>query len=964
MRSHPAICCVVFYLLGFPFAAHVIGAEPKNLALAAKASASPGGEGHGAFYSAEETPGDTSPYINDGDLDTSFGFPPEHSPEAWLGLTWPQPITFREVLIRQNLYRDLNQVAIQVRRDGQWQTVKKVGDGAKPLAKLILIEVEAQTTDAIRLADFKGTPRFYEVEVYEGPNAPVINLAGDAAGHVFGIVTDAFGATPLTHVPVTLSGRAGEKPWKGTTTTDEHGMFSVGAPTGLHGKVHVAAQLGPTRIEQDVDAGDLPLRLTPPNILEPRLSLNGTWKFATDPPRDFFRPDFDDSTWAVIEVPSHWVLKGFKSVEGVGGYRRHVQIPGAWSGRRIKLRFDGVYSGAEVWFNGQRVGSHEGGFTPFEVDVTDAAKGGDNVLALRVTEHTRSSNLDAMSLYADFELTGIIRDVSIFAVPAAHIERMHVATLFDSDYRNATLQIDVKLVNESNRRVSRGELRWELRSPEGTVVPASFLPLRFSLPPWGQLEKTIAAAVEKPQRWEAEHPRLYRLIAHLAEDGKETEQVTRRIGFRQVEIRGTQLLINGVPVKLRGTCHHDSDPVRGRAVTPELTRLDLRMIKEANLNALRTSHYPAIEDLYDDADEMGLYVETEAPFCWVNQSHDLRLAPLVVARTAELLERDRSHPSVIIWSLVNESAWGPDFDRSYEFVKRADPTRPISAATSKDLEIATRHNPVTIELIRQSSTLKTPLICDESLCVYQGIWGGDGQELWQDPGDRDYWIVPLIPLWDELLASNVVQGSMIWAWADDLFQVPSRGSEYGRGVTMVHSSDRVYGAPGKGIVGDAPWGVVDGWRRKKPEFWHTKKLHSPVKVLTLQAPVPEAGSPVRLRVQNRYEFTNLSELTLAWQLDQDSGELRADIAPQQTGVVAIPVGGPVASGSEVRIRFMNRAGELVDEERVLIGEKAKAVPPARRAAPLELHEEKWLAGDFVAVIGRGFETAFDTKLRS
>jgi hypothetical protein len=635
-----------------------------------------------------------------------------------------------------------------------------------------------------------------------------------------------------------------------------------------------------------------------------------------------------------------------------------VQISEARKGRRIKIHFDGVYSGAEVWFNGRRVGWHEGGFTPFEVDVTNDLNTQDNVLALRVTERTRSSSLDSMSSYADFELAGIMRDVTIFAVPAAHAERMHVATRFDSDYRKATLRIDLTLVNESSRRVSRGEISWELRSPEGAAAGAALPPLRFSLPSWGRWETKVEIPVERPQHWEAEHPRLYCLISHLAGSGQETEQVTRRVGFRQVDVRGRQLLINGVPVKLRGTCHHDSDPVRGRAVTPELTRLDLRLMKEANLDALRTSHYPAIEALYDDADEMGIYVEAEAPFCWVDQADDLRLAPLVVQNTAELLERDRSHPSVIIWSLVNESSWGPDFDRSYEYVKGADPTRPVSAAESKNLDLATKHNPVTLARMQQYSWVKTPLIWDESLCIFQGIWG-DGPELWMDPGDRDYWIAPLIPVWNEILRSQFVQGSMIWAWADDIFQVPGRGSEYGRNVTMAHSSDTLYRVPGKGVAGDAPWGVVDGWRRKKPEFWNTKKLYSPVKVLTLQVSVPEPGSPLHLKVQNRYEFTNLSELTLAWQIDQDSGELHADVGPGQTGDVAIPVRHTVSSGKHLRVRFLNASGGLVDEEQILIGEEIKGAPPGLGTTPLEIQEERILSGASFCVVGHGFEIAFD-----
>jgi len=958
MRMRMLVLSGFVCLLEFPLAPRIAAAEPKNLALSARASASLGAAAEGAPSSAEEGPGNQPRYVNDGDLDSAWGFSKQPAAGAALDLTWPEPITFREVLIRQSWRGHLSRLDLQVKRNGQWETLKTAGDGNTPLPRLILITVNTGPADSLRLTSFAGVPNFDEVEVYEGPNPPVINLAGDAAGNILGVVTDAFGAAPVASAAVVVSGRAGGKAWKAAATSDEHGMFSVASPVRLEGRVQVVARVGSTPIEKSVDAGDLPLRLTPVDVLSSATSLDGVWKFAPDPPTDFFRPDFDDSAWKTIDSPSHWVLKGFKAPDGIGGYRRKVRIPEGWIGRRIKIHFDGVYSGAEVWFNGQRVGSHEGGFTPFEVDVSGVAKSGENLLALRVSEHTRSSHLDNMSLYADFDLSGIIRSVSIFAVPVAHVERLQVATLFDPGFHNATLRIDLKLVNESGAKITRGEVRWKLQAPDQSLVAAPFVPLRFSLPPWGQLEKTVEVPVESPLHWEAEHSRLYHLTASISEGGHETEEVARRIGFRQVDIRGTQLLISGVPVKLRGTCHHDSDPVRGRAVTPELTRLDLQLIKEANLDALRTSHYPAIEALYDDADELGVYVEAEAPFCWVNESSDLRLAPLVVQHTAELLERDRSHPSVIIWSLVNESTWGPVFDRSHDYVKRSDPTRPVSAATSKDLDLATRHNPITIELIHKSDSLHTPVICDESLCVYQGIWH-DGPELWQDPGERDYWIAPLIPLWNELLASKVVQGSMIWAWADDIFQVPGRGPEHGRLAAMAHDVDAVYGVPDKGLVGDAPWGVVDGWRRKKPEFWNTKKLHSPVRIMTLDVPVPAAGEPLHVTIQNRYEFTDLSELTLAWQLAQESGNLHPAIAPQQTADVAVPVQHSVTAGSHLVVRLLDRAGALVDEESILIGDEVKAAPPSRAGTPLEVRDETMLGGNFVTITGEGFEIAFD-----
>ena len=940
----PAFVLVLFLYTGLPSR----GVEPANLALAAQAAASSHAEGAGAEN------------INDSDVGTSWTPAGVGTKSGWVELRWSQAVTFTEVLIRQSFRQELSQVALQTEHHGEWETLKTIGDGTNPLPKLILVTVPREATSGLRLTGFKGNPSFYEVEVFEGHNPPVIEMASDARGHIIGMVTDAWGSAPMPLTLVALTGTAGGRPWRTVATTDQHGMFSVLALTGLAGTVRAVARPSGKEIEKSVEAGDLLLALTPEDISAPNLDLTGSWKFATDPPADFYRPEFDDSEWKPINVPSHWVMQGFKSEEGVGGYRREMLIPREWSGKRIKIRFDGVYSGAEVWLNGQRLGSHEGGFTPFELDSTGAAHAGANVIAVKVWEHTRSRDLDSMSLYADFWLTGIMRKVYAFAVPPAHIEELHFATQFDPHYQNATLKINLKIVNETSRPLRSGEVRWSLKAPNNELAGVAFPPVQFGLPPWGQMEKTLEFLVPRPVHWEAEHPELYRLTAGVYDAGTPTESVSRRIGFRQVEVRGTQILINGVPVKLRGTCHHDSDPVRGRAVTPEETRRDLELIKEANLDALRTSHYPAIEDLYDGADELGIYVEAEAPFCWVNRPYDLRLAPLVIQRTAELLQRDRSHPSVIIWSLVNESSWGPIFERSYEYVKQSDPTRPLSAATTKDLDIATLHNPLSIARIRENEKLQTPLIFDESLCIFQGIWGDYG-EVWRDPGYRDYWVLPLIPIWEEMLKSGTTQGSMIWAWSDDIFQVPGRASEHGRGLTKMHDVDYLYGAPGMGVVGDAPWGVVDGWRRKKPEFWHTKKLHSPIRVTTLSLPTPAPGELPRISVHNRYEFTNLSELVLAWKLGPEQGELHPNLAPQQTAWIEIPLRQAVAPGSRLHIHFLDGIGRLVDEESIQFGEAPKTSPPAPDPGKLRIRREHMLAGDFLSVVGKSFEIAFDNE---
>jgi beta-galactosidase len=935
----------------------VLCAQPENLARNAVVSFHSGSGGTSAQVTDPQDRANPA-HLNDGDTDTEWRLSSAPGQGASLVLSWPRVVTFREVLIRQGERSKLQRVSVEVRRDGKWEPIKALRGGADPLPAVILLSGAAYSADALRLTAFDGVPHIAEIEVYEGPNPPVIELAGDARGRIIGVLTDAWGAEPLSGISISLAGKSGRGRWKAAAVTDVNGHFSAAAPAGLDGLLQATAHVGAERISKQVDASDLPLALTPSDDFEEARSLNGPWRFAVDPPEDFFRAEFDDAGWNTIPVPAHWEMHGNRPRSGIAGYRRTVSIPPAWRNRRIKIRFDGVYSGAAVWLNGQRLGAHEGGFTPFEVDATEAAREGENLLAVRVRAESRASALDNMSLYANFGLGGIMRGVTLFSVPHVHLERFHVTPSFDSGFRNATLTVDAKLVNASRLGLASGELRWELKGPDGVPVSASFRPMSFSLHPWEHQERTITLPVQNPLHWEAEHPRLYRLAARVFVGGREIERVSRPVGFRQVEVRGTRILVNGVPIKLRGTCHHDAHPLMGRAVTPELTRQDLELIQAANLNALRTSHYPAIPELYDYADEMGLYVEDEAPFCWVGQSHDLRLAPLVTQLTAEMLERDRSHPSVIFWSLANESRWGPVFERSLEHVRRADPSRPVGAATTKDLDIATLHNPLSVARIRENSNLKTPLVFDESMCIFQGIWNDTG-EMWRDPGYRDYWVSPLIAVWEELLASEVTQGSMIWAWSDDLFSVPARGSEHGRGATRMHDVDRSYRLPGRGVVGDAPWGVVDGWRRLKPEYWHVKKLHSPIRVLSLALPIPAPGEPVRLTVQNRYEFTNLSELTLRWQLGKRQGELHPDLPPQQRGQVEIAVEGTSSPGSELLLQFLTRDGRIVDEEIVRLGESAEPEDPKRQYSDLTLREEKMLAGRFLTIAGGNFEIAFD-----
>ncbi|MBE7559560.1 hypothetical protein HS125_11635 [bacterium] len=516
------------------------------------------------------------------------------------------------------------------------------------------------------------------------------------------------------------------------------------------------------------------------------------------------------------------------------------------------------------------------------------------------------------------------------------------------------------MLNESGRAWSAGTLSLSLHDPAGRRVALSADVANVDIGPWQRAVVPVEIPVSAPLKWDAEHPNLYTLTLELAEAGKPVQRVTRKLGFRQIDVVGPQFRINGRPVKLRGTCHHDSHPLLGRAVTPELSRLDVEMIIAANLNALRTSHYPPIPELLDYTDELGVYVMDEASFCWTPVPDDLRNMPAVVQLTGEMVARDRHHPSIVMWSTCNESTWGYCFDRSAEWVKAADPSRPRSAGLSAWLDVANLHNPLAISRINRYEHLEQPLLFDESLCIWQGIWG-DVAEMWVDPGVRDYYGQPQPEIYERFISSRATQGSYIWCWQDDIFCVPGRGLEYGRSSTRSHFLEPSYYIPGRGLVGDAPWGVVDGWRREKPEFFITRKLHSPVKVKVKSIPLPASGQPLRVPVVNEHDFTNLAEMDVRWRLGGEWGTLVCDLPPYSTGELYVQPKATPKAGDRLMLQFRNARGRLVDTHEVVIGEPPASAPAIRTLprSPLSVRQANFLAGRSADVLGEDFEFVID-----
>ncbi len=657
------------------------------------------------------------------------------------------------------------------------------------------------------------------------------------------------------------------------------------------------------------------------------LDLNGSWRFNPAPPEQFWQSaEEKGSGWADIDVPGEWAMQGFEvKPETAAAYRKVVRMPQDWQRMRIKLRCGAVYSKTQVWANGRLVGTHEGGFTPFELDVTDAIEfGQDNRIDLAVCNESTANILSNGSKYAHHCLGGIMRDIKLLALPAVNLASYHVDCTLDDEYKNANMRVWLRLANEIEKNADGLVIHLNLWNPQGE--PVDIYPNTFPLPeiPAGEtMPYTIELPVRRPMKWDTEHPHLYKLTCRLRQKGKELEAAQRRFGFREIEVKGNQVYVNGKPVQLRGVCRHEIDPKRGRSTPPGLGRKDAEIFREANVNYIRTSHYPPREDFLEACDELGIFVNDEAPFCFIgmkwghpywkeNSPHKPEFKELIVRQTLEMVQRDRSHPSVLIWSLANESMWGPNFEASAKAVLQLDPSRPLTFNYLPWKEhfhkwdepycaIGADHYPGPKAPAKYADYTR-PILFDE-VCHINGY---NRSEQWADPGIRDHWGEVFAAMWEKMYASKGVLGGAIWAGINDAFHLPS-------------------GA----VTGYPHWGVIDEWRRPKPEYWHVKKTYSPIKIDQRRLAVPAAGQSLAIKVANRYDFTNLSESRIEWSLDEQTGVVKADVPPRESGTLSIPVDNKQLEGQTLTLKFYDPRGFLADVYHLPIGEKTVREPPSQ-----------------------------------
>jgi beta-galactosidase len=435
--------------------------------------------------------------------------------------------------------------------------------------------------------------------------------------------------------------------------------------------------------------------------------LNGQWTFhwSSNPesrPVDFYETDFDDSAWGPIPVPSNMEIEGYgvpiyvnigyawgvgtppkipHDVNSVGSYRHHFDLPMAWQGRRVLITFDGVSSAFYLWVNGRKVGYSQDSRTPAEFDITDFVRTGENLLAVEVYRYSDGSYLECQDFW---RLSGIFRDVALWSPEELRVADFTVTTDLDEDYRDARLTVTT-LVRDTGTAAEAFSLEAKLLDAAGeTAMPA--MVGRGQVGPGQESAVVLEALIEDPLKWSDEKPHLYTLLLTLKDaSGRVVGVVPSRVGFREVEIRDAQVLLNGQPFLMRGVNRHEHDPETGHVMSRERMIQDVRIMKQHHFNLVRTSHYPNVREWYELCDKYGLYVISEANI----ESHGMGYEPDVTLgnrpewekahldRVARMVEAFKNHPSIIVWSLGNEAGDGVNFEAASAWIHENDPTRPV-----------------------------------------------------------------------------------------------------------------------------------------------------------------------------------------------------------------------------------------------------------------------------------------------
>ena len=623
------------------------------------------------------------------------------------------------------------------------------------------------------------------------------------------------------------------------------------------------------------------------------VSLNGTWRFhfVDEPskrPTDFYKEDYDVSGWDTLPVPSNWEMYGYDrpiycnveyphgntppfikarpgyndggknyGINPVGSYVRTFRVPDNWKGKRTLIHFGGIYSAALVYVNGRYVGYSQGSNNVAEFDLTEHLRSGENRLAVQVFRWSDGSYLECQDM---FRMSGIFRDVYLYNIPRTSVRDHYITTARLDGIQGTTAtaaSVDVALTLDNTEAGDRTKtLRVRLIDPDGKTVAEH----RQDVHTAGKATQRVACRldVETPVKlWSAEHPHLYTVsISQLDPAGQEEMAFSTKYGFRQIEIRQSQVYVNGRRVFFKGVNRHDSHPLYGRAVTTESMLRDVLLMKQNNINTIRTSHYPNAAKMYAMFDYYGLYCMDEADLeDHANQaiSDKPSWIPAFVDRIDRMVLRDRNHPSVLFWSLGNEAGNGRNFQACYDAARRLD-ARPIHYEGTRNglpyggntySDLYSKMYPGMDWMERYTSNMDKPMF----ICEYAHAMGNA--------------IGNLSEYWQSIEQSNATAGGCIWDWVDQAIYEPK---EIGNG-TWQGRLRTGYDFPGPHQGNFCSNGILPATRNESPKLKEVKAAHQFVEFRLLN--VDEKSGKADIRLRNKYDFTTLDSYNLCWQVVKD-----------------------------------------------------------------------------------------------
>ena len=656
-------------------------------------------------------------------------------------------------------------------------------------------------------------------------------------------------------------------------------------------------------------------------------SLNGDWKFkwVTAPskiPTDFYTQNFVDKKWNDFQVPASWEVNGYgipiyvnhpyeffykepnpphvpEDHNPVGCYRKEFELPAGWEDKRIYIHLGAVKSAFYIYINGEKVGYSQDSKLPAEFDLTNYLVEGKNLIALEVYRWCDGSYLECQDFW---RISGIERDVYLFARNYSHIRDFTVITELDKKYKDGELNVNVEYLQSNQSIISNRVVRIELQDRSGEVVSSSqqevnlfSKQVQFNLP------------ISNPKKWTAETPNLYELIISLVDqDGNILEVITQKVGFRKVEIKNGQLLVNGKAIYIKGVNRHEHDPITGHVISEASMIEDIKLLKQYNFNAVRTAHYPNHPRWYELCDEHGLYLVDEPNIESHGMGYELDKTlgnhpdwiDAHVDRIVNTYHRDKNHPSIIIWSLGNEAGNGVCFYAGYDRLKALDKTRPIQyerALLGWGPEARFEYNTDILcpmyfwidwmESIADAQPNRPMIQCEYAHAMGNSV--GNFQEYW-----------------NKIYEHPRMQGGFIWDWMDQGLEkkLDNGQSDYSSEQTgkTIWAYGGDYGP--KGTPTDDNFncnGLLLPDRTPNPHLWIVKKVHQEIHFTKFNA----AKKSVTLT--NQFFFKNLSEYYLQWEIQingvvTSKGKiLELKIKPQQKETIKIPFHIKKSSGEQI-----------------------------------------------------------------